>query len=189
MTADLTKLLQRWQDGDESARAAAMEEVYPLLRALAHRQLNHGASLTLQPTELAHEAYLKLLDQRRIEWQSRGHFYAIAARVVRRVVIDYLRERQAQKRGGGEERLSLEAMDESDHPQAEAGIDWLRLDRVLEELEGFNAEGARLVEQRYFVGMSVPEIAQSWGVSESTIARQWRSVRAWLELRLAGLGD
>ncbi len=185
MSQELTDLLHRWRDGDKAAESAAFDEIYPILRALAHKQMAQSRSYTLQPTELAHEAYLKLAEQRRVNWQDRGHFLAIAARIVRRVVIDYLRERQALKRGSSEQKVSLDVLSDSDAPAAADSFDWLRLDKVLEELERFDPEGARLVEQRYFAGLSVPAIAEAWQVSESTIARQWRATRAWLEHRLA----
>lgn len=189
MNPELTDLLNRWRSGDVEAEAIVVGDIYPVLRALAHRQLSQRQGYTLQPTELAHEAYLRLAKQHRIDWQNRGHFLAIAGRVVRRVVIDYLRERHAQKRGGEQEILSLHDLGDSDLPATSAGFDWLRLDVVLTELEAFDPEGARLVELRYFAGLTVPEIASSQGVSESTVARQWRVTRAWLQQRLADVVD
>lgn len=185
MSQELTDLLQRWRAGDKTAERQAFDEIYPILRALARKQLAQPGAYTLQPTDLAHEAYLKLAEQQRMEWQDRGHFLAIAARIVRRVVVDYLRERQALKRGSGEPKLSLDMLSDSDAPAAADSFDWLRLDKILEELEFFDPDGARLVELRYFTGLSVPAIAKAQEVSESTIARQWRATRAWLEFRLA----
>lgn len=184
MPDSLTDLLNRWRAGEADAERAALDVVYPVLRALAHRQMPAQGGWTLQPTELAHEAYLKLAQQQRVHWQDRGHFYAIAARVVRRVVIDHLRERDALKRGGLAVKIPLDLLSESDAPAAGTDTDWLQLDRVLDELESFDPQGARLVEMRYFTGLPVTEIAAVWQVSEATVARQWRATRAWLQQRL-----
>lgn len=184
MTVDLTGLLDRWRCGDRSVESELLGEIYPLLRGLVRKQLGDAEGLTLQPTELAHEAYLKLAAQKRIQWQNRGHFFAIAGRLVRRVVIDYLRERSAQKRGGQEEKIPVHLLGDSDHPAMTMDSEWLRLDQLLAELERFDPEAAQLVEERYFAGLSVAAIAENRGVSESTIARQWRTVRAWLEARM-----
>jgi len=189
MSFELTQLLTRWRAGDRDAERAVIEEIYPLLRALAHKQLAAGHSCTVQPTELAHEAYLRLRDQRRVDWQDREHFFAIVGRIVRRVVIDHVRERRALKRGVQVQKVSLDMLGDSEPRASIDGEDWLRMDQVLTELEGFDPEGARLVEMRYFVGLSVVEVARSWQVSEATVARQWRATRAWLGLRLAGARD
>lgn len=181
MSADLTGLLGRWRSGDSSVEGQILEQTYPLLRALVRRHLGNKRAYTMQATELAHEAYLKLAEQRRVDWQSREHFFAIAGRLVRRVVVDYLRERQAQKRGGDQTPLPLHELDDANCPAEEQQHEWLRLESLLCELERFDPEGAKLVEQRYFAGLSVAEIATSSNVSESTVARQWRTVRAWLE--------
>lgn len=184
---ELTTMLKQWRGGDRTVERAVLAEIYPLLRGLAHREVPANGNYTLQPTELAHEAYLKLLEQRKIEWQDRGHFYAIAGRLVRQVVIDYLRGRQAHKRGAQADRLPLQDLSESDQPVVAGGIDWLELDGALTELERVDPDAAELVEQRYFVGLSVAAIAEQRGVSEATIARQWRATRAWLEVRLGNM--
>jgi RNA polymerase sigma factor (TIGR02999 family) len=181
---DLTGLLGRWHAGDRSVENEIFAELYPLLRSLAQRSLGDARGYTVQPTELAHEAYLRLAEQQRVDWKNRGHFFAIAGRVVRRVVIDYLRERGAQKRGAGDDKISLDEINDSDLPLLEAGSDWLRLDLILNDLEKVDPAAARLVEQRYFAGLSVDEIAAAQGVSRSSVNRQWRLVRAWLEASL-----
>ena len=163
-----------------------MAEVYPFLRAFAHRQLAGNKQMTMRPTELAHEAYFRLAGQREVDWQNRGHFFAIAGRIVRRVVIDYLRERDAAKRGNQHDRISVEHLTEADMPSIENDVDWLRIDQVLTELEQFSATSARIVEMRYFVGLSIEETALAMGVSRATLIRQWRTARAWLHERLAG---
>lgn len=184
MSEDLTMLLQQWRSDDPGAGEAAVRALYPMLRALARKQLARSHDLSLQPTELAHEAWLKLDQQKQVHWRNREHFLAIAARLVRRSLIDHVRERGAAKRGGDRVRLTLDALSESEQPVADDDRYWLNLDRVLEELETFDPGAARLVEMRYFVGLSVPAVARTLGVSESTIARQWRTTRAWLEQRL-----
>jgi RNA polymerase sigma factor (TIGR02999 family) len=186
MKVELTQLLHRWQSGDHSVEPEVMAEVYPFLRAFAHRQLAGNKQLTMQPTELAHEAYFRLVGQREVDWQNRGHFFAIAGRVVRRVVIDYLRERGAEKRGNKEAQISVEHLTNTDIPRVENDIDWLRIDQVLTELERFSADSAKIVEMRYFVGLSIEETALVMGVSRATLVRQWRTARAWLHERLEG---
>jgi RNA polymerase sigma factor (TIGR02999 family) len=186
LNEELTALLQQWRKGDQAAESELMNAVYPVLRAFAHRQLSASKSMTLQPTELAHEAYFKLAGQRHIDWQNRAHFFSIAARIVRRVVIDYLRERAAEKRGGREQTISLEHLIEMDVPVVECDTDWLRIDKLLTELEVFDADSARLVEMRYFVGLTIEETAMATGASTATLGRQWRTARAWLHQRLQG---
>lgn len=186
MTADLTTLLGQWRLGDRSVEPAVIAAVYPILRALAHRQLGAQSGMTLQPTELAHEAYFRLAGQREVDWQNRGHFFSIAARLVRLVVIDYLRSRNAEKRGSHELLVSIDHLAEADLPVIDAPSDWLQIDRLLTELEAFDADSARIVEMRYFVGLSLEETAAATGVSRATLVRQWRTARAWLHERLAG---
>jgi RNA polymerase sigma factor (TIGR02999 family) len=186
LNEELTALLQQWRKGDQAAESKLMDAVYPVLRALAHRQLSAGKSMTLQPTELAHEAYFKLAGQRHIDWQNRGHFFSIAARIVRRVVIDYLRERAAEKRGGDQQIVSLDHLAEADVPLVESNTDWLRIDKLLTELEVFDPASARVVEMRYFVGLTIEETAMATDTSTATLGRQWRTARAWLHQRLQG---
>jgi RNA polymerase sigma factor (TIGR02999 family) len=183
---ELTALLNRWRAGDRSIEPEVMDAIYPFLRAFAHRQISGDRGLTLQPTELAHEAYLRLAGQAVTDWQSRGHFFAIAARIVRRVVIDYLRERGAEKRGRNELTVSIDLLDEGDLPIAETGVDWLGIDAVLNELERVDAGSVRIIELRYFAGLSIEETAAATGVSRATLVRQWRTARAWLHGRLEG---
>lgn len=182
----MTELLRRWSHGDRAVEHDVMAVIYPLLRALAHRQLGVDRAMTLQATELAHEAYLRLARQRTVDWKSRGQFFAIAARVVRRVVIDHLRERHAEKRGGTDRAVSIDSLTEGDLPAIDGGADWLGIDKVLTELESIHPDGARLVELRYFAGLSLEEAAAATGVSRTTLVRQWRIARAWLHERMQG---
>ena len=185
MESQLTQMLQRWRGGDSGAENAVAEAIYPLLRAIARRQLQQPDGMTVQPTELANEAFIKLREQREVDWQNRSQFYAIAGRVVRRVVIDHLRERNAQKRGKQAEHLSLDELTSAQTPTGESTVDWLMLDQVLDDLEAFDSEGARLIEMRVFSGLTVDEIAEIRGVSASTVTREWRALRAWVDARLA----
>lgn len=184
--AELTNLLNRWRAGDRSIEPQVMDAIYPFLRAFAHRQVAGNRGFTLQPTELAHEAYIRLAGQTVTDWQSRGHFFAIAARIVRRVVIDYLRERGAEKRGRHEVTVSIDLLEEGDLPIAESGVDWLGIDAVLTELERVDASSVRIIELRYFAGLSLEDTAAATGVSRATLVRQWRTARAWLHGRLEG---
>jgi RNA polymerase sigma factor (TIGR02999 family) len=185
--AQLTGLLQQWRMGDRSVESKLMDIVYPILRAFAHKQLGSGRVMTMQPTELAHEAYFKLSGQREVDWQNRGHFFAIAGRIVRHVVIDYLRERGAEKRGAQEIVVSIDHLLEADIPAVDSTIDWLRIDQVLTELEAIDPDSARIVEMRYFAGLSLEETALATGVSRATVVRQWRTTRAWLHDRMQTL--
>jgi RNA polymerase sigma factor (TIGR02999 family) len=182
---DLTNMLQHWCSGDKSRESELFAHIYPVLRGMAHNQLRANHGLTLQATDIAHDAFMRLLSQDKSDWQTRAQFFAVASTIMRRVVIDYLRERSAIKRGGDVRKLSLDAMTDSDTPAAEqSDTDWLKLDFVLSELEQFDAPGARLVEMRYFMGMTVAEICSALNVSTSTIERQWRVTRAWLHQKL-----
>jgi RNA polymerase sigma factor (TIGR02999 family) len=189
MSIDLTQQLRAWYQGDRSGEKRLFDEIYPVLRGIAHRQLqaHKAGAMTLQATEVAHEGFMRLFGQQAIDWQTRAQFFAIAATIVRRVVIDYLRERSAQKRGAGVEKISLAVLTDSDSPAlADNTEDWIRLDQVLAELEDFDPASAKIVELRYFVGMTVPEIAQLQEISVSSVERQWRTARAWLHQRMQG---
>lgn len=182
---DLTKMLQHCCAGDKSREAELFGHIYPVLRGMARKQMQVNHGMTLQATDIAHDAFMRLLDQDKANWKTRAQFFAVASTIMRRVVIDYLRERAAIKRGGDVHKLSLDAMTDSDLPAAEqSDTDWLKLDFVLNELEQFDAASARLVEMRYFMGMTVAEICAALNVSTSTIERQWRFTRAWLQQKL-----
>jgi RNA polymerase sigma factor (TIGR02999 family) len=183
---ELTGMLNRWRAGDRACEAQLIAIIYPVLRAFAHKQLASKRGLTMQPTELAHEAYFKLAGQREVDWKNRAHFFAIASQAVRRVVIDYLRERSAQKRGGDEIVVSIDHLLDAEQPIINGPVDWLRIDHVLNELEAVNEQGARIIELRYFAGLSLEETALAMDMSSATIARRWRSARAWLHGRLEG---
>ncbi len=188
----VTGLLQAWSAGDASAIDALFPIVYGELRQRAGRVLGRERQgHTLQPTALVHEAYLRLVDQKRVQWEGRSQFFAIAARVMRRVLVDHARARLAGKRGAGvqhvtliDARLDIDAA--SSASSADEAIDLLALDDALERLVAFDPRKARLVELRYFAGFSIPEAAEALGVSQATVIRDWNVARRWLHRELSG---
>ncbi len=182
---DVTSLLLDWNRGRAEALEELMPVVYEELRRLAKAHLGRERrDHTLQPTDLVHEAYLKLVDQRHVDWKNRAHFFAVAARLMRRVLVDHARARLAQKRGGGAVRV---AFDETLVLGTEAAdVLLLALDDALTELGALDVRQARTVELRYFAGLTVDEAAEALGVSGMTVKRDWTVARAWLKLRLEG---
>jgi RNA polymerase sigma factor (TIGR02999 family) len=187
--AEATQAVLALEAGDDSAASRLMPLVYGELRALAADYLRRErADHTLQPTALVHEAYLKLVDQTQVEWKSRIHFMAVAATAMRRILVDHARRHRAAKRSAGGERVSLESLAES---KSEAAVRLTMFDDVLTRLEGTDAELYRIVELRFFSGLSMEEIAQILGMSLPTVERRWRLARAWLsgELKSAEESD
>ena len=165
--------------------ARLMELVYDELRAMAHRKLAFERSgHTLQTTALVHEAYLKLVDQRRVDWQNRAHFFAVAATAMRRILVNYAQARRAAKRGGAAENVPLEEANAIAGHLPDERL--LALDDALARLEEFNPRGARVVEYRFFGGLGYDDIATTMGVSPITVRRAWESARAWLRRELDG---
>ncbi len=180
----VTELLEQWGRGDGSALEALLPIVYDELRRLAASYLRRESpDNTLQPTALVHEVYLRLIDQRRIEFHNRAHFFGAAAQIIRRILVDRAREKHAAKRGGDAERVALEdALAVGVPPD----VDMIALDTALSDLGGFDAQKARVVDLRYFAGLSIPETAEVLGLSPTTIKREWSIARAWLYDRLGG---
>ena len=173
---DITALLKDWSGGDRAALEKLMPVVYEELRRLAAAHLRSERSdHTLQPTALVHEAYLRLADQRSVEWANRAHFFSIAARIMRRILVDHARRRRALKRDGGGLRLTLAEASTEDR-----GPELLALDTALTSLEALDPRQARIVELRFFGGLSVEETAEAAGISTATVKREWRTARAWL---------
>jgi RNA polymerase sigma factor (TIGR02999 family) len=180
---DLTQLLRRWNSGEREALAAVFPLVYDELRRLARRALRHERrEHTLQPTALVHEAYLRLVPQQSKEWQNREHFFAVCAQLMRQVLVDHARRRQARKRGSGGVRVLLDEAAGAVAPDGE--IDLLSLDRALDELAAIDPGRARVVEMRYFAGMTVPEIGGVLGRPEWDVKKDWKLARVWLARRL-----
>lgn len=182
--AAVTRLLARLRDGDSAAEAELVEAVYPVLRDVAQRALRGGAAVTLSPTELVHESYLRLFGRQHADYNDRGHFYAVASRVIRNVLLDAYRERMAQKRGGDFERVTLDAID--DMPTPGGGFDLIDVDRLLSRLSQIDGRAAKLVELRFFTGLSIDEAADAAGYSPRTAKRCWQFARAWLRDQLGG---
>lgn len=181
----ITDLLQQWRNGDREAHDALMRAVYPALRAIAQREIsNRGSRLTIRATELAHEAYLKLLEQRG-RWQDRTHFLAISARVVRRVLIDLMRERSAQKRGSEFDIVTLDPDADHLHPRTEDSLDLIHLDQALTNLARRDSVAAQVVELRYFSGLTNEEVAKVLEIGVATVVRHWQFGRAYLHRKLA----
>jgi RNA polymerase sigma factor (TIGR02999 family) len=180
-TTPITELLEAWKSGDRSVENALAAQVYPLLRDLARSQVRRNAgALTLAATELANEAFERLHRQQGVDWRNRQHFFAIAATVLRRVVVDYLRQRHAEKRGGEVVFLSLDDVDDNELAVGDQLLDWLALDAALTALSARDAECARVAELRLFSGLSVDEIAEVTGSSTATVGRQLKFARVWL---------
>lgn len=178
----VTALLRAWSGGNSGAAEKLIPLVYDELRLLAQRHLRRErGDHTLRPTALVHEAFLKMVDQREGALRNRNQFFALAAQAMRRVLVDHARAHVAAKRAGGWERVTL-AEDAAAEPPRE--LDVIALDRALEELRAIDPEKMRLVELRFFGGLSVDEAAEVLGMSAATAARQWRLVRAWLFRRL-----
>jgi RNA polymerase sigma factor (TIGR02999 family) len=179
---DVTALLGAWGRGDQTALDRLFPLVYAELRRVAARQLRHERPHhTLQPTALVHEAYLRLVDQRGANWQSRAHFFGVAARLMRRILVDHARRHGASKRGDGVSCLSI---DEARDVAGSAEVPILALDQALDRLEKVDADLARVVELRAFGGLTIEETARVLSVSPSTAKRDWRTAKAWLTREL-----
>jgi RNA polymerase sigma factor (TIGR02999 family) len=190
---DVTGLLIAWSNGDRAALDALLPVVYAELRRQARRALRReAAGHTLQPTALVHEAYLRLVDQRPIRWQSRTQFFGVAARCMRQVLVDAARTRRAVKRGRGAKPVTLgDADGVATAPSArveDAGIDVLALDAALDRLAALDPGQARLVELRYFAGLTIDDTAAALEVSPATVSREWTVARRWLRRELARRG-
>lgn len=186
---EATELLLRWRDGDAEARNRLMLLVYDELKQKAAGYLRRERSgHTLQPTALVHEAYLRLVDQDRVVWQSRAHFLAVAASMMRRVLVDHGRRQKALKRGGDVARVTLDesVVGAGSGDPGLGPLDLLALDQALEELASLDPQQERIVELRAFGGLSVEETAEVVGVSPATIKRHWAFALAWLNQRLQG---
>lgn len=181
---DVTALLRAWHDGDGGALDALVPAVYDELRRQAARHLKHQpVGHTLRPTALVHEAYLRLAGTPGASWESRAHFFAVAGHVMRAVLVDHARAHQAAKRGGGNTRVALR--DVPDPATGGDGVDVLALDEALRRLAAQDAQKARVVELRYFTGLTVEETAEALGLSSATVKREWTAARAWLRRALA----
>ena len=177
-TSETTKLLRDWAKGDRSALERLTPRVYRELRRIAgHHMQNERAGRTLQATALVHEAYLKLIDITNVDWQHRAHFFAVSAHIMRQILLDRARRRVAAKRGGKAERLNL---DEIPDVGAAKARELIALDDALNALAQLDPRKARVIELRFFGGLSVEEAAEVLEVSPNTVMREWKLARAWL---------
>lgn len=183
---DVTGLLVRWSRGDTDALARLMPVIYDECRRIAARQMAHERhDHTFEPTALVHELYLRLIDQSRTSWENRAQFFAVAARLMRRVLVDHARARHAEKRGGNVLFVSLDVAAET--PDDSQVGDMLAIDEALERLAAYDPEQVQIVELRYFAGLTVEETSRVVGRSPRTVKREWQLAKAWLhrELRKA----
>ena len=182
-TPDITRLLRAWRDGDSAGLEKLAPWVYDELRRIArHHMRRELPGNTLQPTALVNEAYLRLMDAQKIDWRDRTHFFAVASRIMRRVLVDAARTRLADKRGGGAPRA---VFDEAIDTAAERGVDLVALDDALDALEAVHPRKAQVVELRFFSGLVADEIAEVLGISTYTVTRDWTFARTWLKAELS----
>jgi RNA polymerase sigma factor (TIGR02999 family) len=183
----VTELLHAWGDGDATALDRLTPIVYTELKRQAARYLRREApGHTLQTTALVHEAYLRLADGSDTKWESRSQFFAIAAKLMRRILVDHARTRHAEKRGGSAIQVPLE---EDTAPAAERGVDLLALDEALVRLAQLDERQAKVVELRYFAGLGIEETGETLGISPATVKREWTVARVWLKRELTSGAD
>jgi RNA polymerase sigma-70 factor, ECF subfamily len=182
---EITQMLLELTDGNQEVVNQILPHIYDELRRLASSYLRRERSNhTLQPTALVHEAYMKLIDQSRVKWQNRAHFFGIAAQVMRRILMDHARKHTAEKRGGEAELLPIE--EEILIVSHDKSAELIALDDALQQLSEIDERKAKIVELRYFGGLSIEETAEVLGVSVPTINREWRMAKAWLYSEIAG---
>jgi len=176
---DVTSMLIEWSEGDREALDRLIPVVYDELHRIAERYFRRERSdNTLQPTALVNEVYIRLVKQSAVSWQNRAHFFGIAANTMRRILVERARARNASKRGSGDYKLDL--TDVSGVPVDSSRVDLLALDRSLEHLESFDPQQSRIVEAKFFGGLSIEETAEVIGVSPATVKREWALAKAWL---------
>jgi len=177
-SSEVTELLVRWRGGDREALDALLPLVYDELRRIARHYLQGERSgHTLQSTALVNEAYVRMVAQDFPEWQSRAHFFAVAAQLMRQILVDYARSHRASKRGGNVYKVTL---DEAEGQPVKTDVDILALDEALKELAEMDPQQSRVVELKFFAGLSIEHTAEVLGVSPSTVKRDWVTARAWL---------
>lgn len=185
--AHVTRLLRDWQSGDKAALERLIPIVYDELHVIASRHIGHewrkGA---LQTTALVNEAYVKLVDQRDVDWQNRAHFFAIAAQIMRRILLDDARGRLREKRGGGAAEMDLEGLSVAVPVGPLDTVELIAIDRALSRLEQIDPEQARIVELRFFAGLTIEETAAVIGSSPATVKREWAIAKGWLRRALTG---
>ena len=187
MVNEVSTLLADWSNGKEAARDELIPLVYDELRKLAgHYMMHERSGHTLQATALVNEAYLRLVDQRQVRWQGRAHFFALASRMMRRILVDHARKHVSLKRGGSFERISLEqaAVLSRERPR-----ELIAVDELLTRLASLDPQGSRIVELRFFAGLSLEETAEVTGLSSAKVRREWSAAKAWLTREIGKLGN
>ncbi len=180
---DVTRLLHELSGGDASAMARLVPLIYDELRGIAAREMRRErGEHTLQPTALVHEVFLRLVDRPDLSWQSRAHFLNIAAQAMRRILVDHARHQKRQKRGGGAERVTL---DEEFQAPGQVAPDLTDIDEAVERLTALDARKGKVVELRFFAGLSVEETGRVLGISQATVKREWQFAKAWIQRELA----
>ena len=183
-SGEITKLLQQYQAGNRLVLDEFFPLVYDELRRLAASRLRRErAEHTLQPTALVHEAYLRLIEQHSVDWRNRAHFFGLAAEMMRRILVNHALERKADKRGGAATRLVLD--DAVSFAQTRE-VDLVLLDQALDKLHTLDPKQAKIVEMRFFGGLTTEEVAEVLNISDSTVKREWRVAKAWLHNQLSG---
>jgi RNA polymerase sigma-70 factor, ECF subfamily len=186
-STDVTRILQEWQGGSRDALDRLIPLVYDELHTLASRQLaGEWRHNRLQTTAVVNEAYMKLFRQRKVDWQNRGHFFAIAAQLMRRILVDHARREMREKHGGSAVHVQLEDALRTATTTPVDTVDALALDRALSKLEQLDPDQSRLVELRFFAGLTIEETADALGVSPATVKREWALAKGWLHSELAG---
>lgn len=184
---DVTQILQEVSGGDRDAPARLMPLVYDELRRLADHYLRQERpDHTLQPTALVHEAYLKLIDQTRVDWQNRAHFFGVAAQLMRRILVDHARRHRASKRGGFQQKLTLDEAVDYSQPR---DVDLIALDDALNALAKLDERQSRIVELRFFGGLTIEETAEALGISPATVKVDWSMAKAWLRREIGRGSD
>lgn len=183
---EITELLVRWSKGSSTAFDDLVALIYPELRRLARRHMRQeNPAHTLQTSALINEAYLRLVNQRDVAWQDRGHFFAVAAQVMRHILIDHARKHHVVRRGGGLQRVSLDETAVTSHERAS---EFVALDEALTKLAVVDARKSQIVEMKFFGGLTVEEVAEVMKLSPITIKREWRAAKAWLHLEITKPG-
>lgn len=183
---EISVILKDWSGGNRASGDVLLALVYDELRRIARQYLRkERADHTLQPTALVHEAYLKLVDLSEVSWQNRAHFFAVASNVMRHILVDHARARATDKRGGEAQRIALE---DAENLSDDADIDLLALDEALKQLATFDEQQSRIVELRFFGGLTIEETAHVLEISPATVKREWTLAKAWLFRRIKDRG-
>jgi len=181
---EIEQWLDQWSNGDASVENKLIKALYPHIHTMAHFQLKSGSANAMQTTEIVNEAFIKLNDQKTVKWENKTHFLAITAKVIRAVIIDHYRAEYSQKRGGHEQHLTLERIEDFIKEPTTHDMNWLELDKLLSELNQIDSEAAQVVEYKVFGGMTIPEMAEALRVSESTVSRNWQFAKSWMLIQL-----